>query len=125
MKTDKQKVSKIPNEESLENCRKFHFITEISLWNLLFPKQMQPLTASARKLSKPEAFVDLINRQRLAMVTNDEKFCEITAVALAKAWGWDRITVKRFLAALEEIEAVTLTQATHGRTVIRLNNILG
>lgn len=116
--------SQPPIQDDIQT-KPLRFITDYSLWNILFPRQSQILTASTKKLTRAEAFVDLINRQCLAIITNDDNFLQITAVALSKAWGWDRTTVKKFILALQKINAISCLPNVNGKTVIRINNILG
>lgn len=95
--------------------------TDFDFWNFLFhglPKKDAP-----RKFTKPEAFFDLLKRQRWAALTNDNDFLEGSVLALSKAWGWDRNTVMNFMKYLSDNNVIT-TSKVNGRHIFRLNNIL-
>lgn len=121
--TDKSNKNDLQLNSMSRGTHTVNIITNERLWEFLFPKQTQIVTASTRKLTKAEAFVDLINRYRLASVTHDNTFLQGTAVSLSKAWGWDRTTVKKYLAVLEEIGAITIQSIGFHKTVIRLQQI--
>jgi hypothetical protein len=63
------------------------------------------------KYSRLEAFRDLMERQRIALLTGDGKFMKGSVLEFSKAWGWDRDTVSRFLEKLQELGIVTMTLA--------------
>ena len=93
-------------------------LTDFSLWNLLM-KDLVP--SRRRKLSKAEAFYDLLTRQRQAV------FCGQNALfgnfqTLAENWNWHRQTVKKFLCELKTIGAVQIEQDSN-RTIIRVANV--
>lgn len=98
---------------------KMSITSDYDLWSLLFPNSDSEGT---RKLSKAEAYFDLIRRQRLAALTKDESYLGGGILALAKAWHWDRTTVKKFIDALCDIEAATF-QKVGNRAVIKLTNV--
>ena len=92
-------------------------VTDIALWNLLLQGvKKQP------KYSRLEAFRDLMERQRIALLTGDGKFMKGSVLEFSKAWGWDRETVSRFLEKLQELDIVTMTLAGN-RKAIKLNYI--
>ena len=92
-------------------------VTDIALWNLLLQGvKKQP------KYSRLEAFRDLMERQRIALLTGDGKFMKGSVLEFSKAWGWDRDTVSRFLEKLQELGIVTMTLAGN-RKAIKLNYI--
>lgn len=96
----------------------FTILTDYRLWNTLFPgfSNLKP-----HKFSKAEAFFDLINRQRLSWLTNDDDYINISMQGLANIWGWDRSAVKRFLEQLETIGAVTVI-STGQRSIAKIVN---
>ena len=92
--------------------------TDIRFWNLL----LQGMKKS-EKLTKVEAFNDLLERQRIALLTSDDEFMKGNVLEFSKAWGWDRETVNRFLEHLQELNIVTISMAGN-RKAIKLNYII-
>ena len=92
--------------------------TDIRFWNLL----LQGMKKS-EKLTKVEAFNDLIERQRIALLTSDDEYMKGNVLEFSKAWGWDRETVNRFLERLQELDIVTISM-TGNRKAIKLNYII-
>ena len=92
--------------------------TDIRFWNLL----LQGMKKS-EKLTKVEAFNDLLERQRIALLTSDDEFMKGNVLEFSKAWGWDRETVNRFLEHLQELNIVTISMAGN-RKAIKLNYIV-
>ena len=92
--------------------------TDIRFWNLL----LQGMKKS-EKLTKVEAFNDLIERQRIALLTSDDEYMKGNVLEFSKAWGWDRETVNRFLEHLQELNIVTISMAGN-RKAIKLNYII-
>ena len=92
--------------------------TDIRFWNLL----LQGMKKS-EKLTKVEAFNDLLERQRIALLTSDDEFMKGNVLEFSKAWGWDRETVNRFLEKLQEFDIVTISMAGN-RKAIKLNYII-
>ncbi len=91
--------------------------TDMALWQLL----LQGVKKS-HKLSRLEAFCDLLNRHSFAALKGGDEHIEGTVHRLAKAWGWDRVTVSHFLTNLEQIGAVTID--TGGiRKAVKVNNV--
>ncbi len=93
--------------------------TDYELWNLLFQNNN---SEDSRKLTKGEAYFDLMKRQRLVTLTKDDSYLGGGILALAKAWKWDRNTVKKFIDALCAIDAATITMVGN-RAVITLKNV--
>ena len=92
--------------------------TDIRFWNLL----LQGMKKS-EKLTRVEAFNDLIERQRIALLTSDDEYMKGNVLEFSKAWGWDRETVNRFLERLQELDIVTISMAGN-RKAIKLNYII-
>ena len=92
--------------------------TDTRFWNLL----LQGMKKS-EKLTKVEAFNDLIERQRIALLTSDDEYMKGNVLEFSKAWGWDRETVNRFLERLQELDIVTISM-TGNRKAIKLNYII-
>ena len=104
------------DKEKVRNSQ-VRIVTDIALWNLLLQGvKKQP------KYSRLEAFRDLMERQRIALLTCDGKFMKGSVLEFSKAWGWDRDTVSRFLEKLQELGIVTMTLAGN-RKAIKLNYI--
>ena len=105
------------------------FNMSIDLWNFLFPDASQNIVASPRKrtnhkLTKDEAFFDLMNRERLHQCSGDESFSKMSINALAQAWGWQRPTVKNFLENLSSLGVLSF-YAESVSTFVKLHNIVG
>ncbi len=77
---------------------------------------------SNRKFSKAEAFFDLLTRHRLVTLTKDESYLGDGILSYAKAWGWDRGTVKKFIDSLCSVGAVTIQQVGRSQ-IVRLANV--
>ncbi len=93
----------------------FSLQTGIPLWNFL----VQGMKKS-HKLSRVQAFADLVDRQRIALLEKEDDNLKGTIQDMAKTWGWDRETVSRFLDNLERLGLITTT-ATGNRKTFRLN----
>ena len=94
--------------------------THFDLWEFLF--QSGPQKKSFNKYTKPEAFFDLMKRQRWAILTQDNDFLEGSVLSLSKAWGWDRTTVMNFIKKLSDLQVITTSKA-NGKHIFRLNHI--
>ena len=92
--------------------------TKIPFWNLL----VQGIKKS-NKLSRTEAFFDLIDRQRVTLLKNEGEYLKGSILEFAKAWGWDRDTVARFLDNLEQLGMLTIDMVGNQK-VIRLNYVI-
>lgn len=77
--------------------------TNIPLWDFL----VQGIK-KAHKVSRVQAFHDLIDRQRIALLKGEDENLTGTIQDMAKAWGWDRDTVARFLDNLEQLGVLTV-----------------
>ncbi|MBQ9362411.1 MAG: hypothetical protein IJT97_03210 [Bacteroidaceae bacterium] len=89
--------------------------TRIPFWNLL----VQGIKKS-NKLSRTEAFFDLIDRQRVTLLKNEGEYLKGSILEFAKAWGWDRDTVARFLDNLEQLGMLTIDMVGN-RKFFKLN----
>lgn len=72
------------------------------------------------RLTKAEAFFDLLSRQRLAISTNDERYINDSLQQLAEAWGWQRPTASKFINKLVELGAISLAPLAN-KSVVRFN----
>ena len=89
--------------------------TSRELWRYLFRGQKN----SSPKLTRLEAFRDLIERQYAALQEESEYlFGNISS--LSKAWHWDRDTTSTFIADLEKFGAVSRYDIGK-RAVLKLN----
>lgn len=91
--------------------------TDIALWQLL----LQGIKKS-HKMSRVEAFYDLIDRHCIAMLKGENNHISGTIHSIAKAWGWDRETVAKFLEHLQKLGMVTINNDGN-RKAIMLNCI--
>ena len=105
-------------EQNNSDKTQLKIVTDTRLWNLL----LQGMKKS-EKLTKVEAFNDLIERQRIALLTSDDEYMKGNVLEFSKAWGWDRETVNRFLERLQELDIVTISM-TGNRKAIKLNYII-
>ena len=93
--------------------------TDYDLWNMLFKDSS---SQGSHKLSKAEAYFDLVRRHRLAMLTKNDCYLGGGILDLAKAWRWDRNTVKKFIDSLCAIGAATMEKVGN-ETVILITNV--
>lgn len=92
--------------------------TDIPLWKLL----LQGIKKT-HKLSRVEAFYDLIDRQCISLLRGGDTHLSGSIIEIAKAWGWDRETVGRFLDNLEQLGAVSI-DIDGNRKTFRMNCII-
>lgn len=92
--------------------------TDIALWKLLLQG-----VKKTHKLSRVEAFFDLIDRQCVSMLKGGDTHLSGSIIEIAKAWGWDRETVGRFLDNLEQLGAVTIDMDGNRKT-FRMNCVI-
>ena len=93
--------------------------TDYDLWNMLFKDSS---SQGSHKLSKAEAYFDLVRRHRLATLTKNDSYLDGGILALAKAWLWDRNTVKKFIDSLCSIGAATIKKVGN-KTAIFITNV--
>ena len=93
--------------------------TSRELWCYLFRGQKN----SSKKLTRIEAFHDLIERQYAALQEESEYiFGSISS--LSRAWHWDRDTTSAFITDLEEFGVVSRYDMGK-RAVLKLNCTIG
>lgn len=85
--------------------------TDIPFWNFLVQGMKK-----AHKVSRVQAFCDLIDRQRIALLKGENENLTGTIQDMAKAWGWDRETVARFLDNLEQLGVLTVDTTGNRKT---------
>lgn len=95
-----------------------NIVTDIRLWNLLLQGHKK-----SHGHTRVEAFYDLIDRQRIALLTSEDDCLKGSVMEFSKVWGWDRETVVRFLDNLEQIGVLTVRMAGN-RKVVRLNYVI-
>ena len=115
-------------EQNNSDKTQLKIVTDTRLWNLLLQgmKKSEKLTkveAFNDLIERQEAFNDLIERQRIALLTSDDEYMKGNVLEFSKAWGWDRETVNRFLERLQELDIVTISMAGN-RKAIKLNYII-
>ena len=98
---------------------KMTVMTDYDLWSMLFKDSS---SQGSHKLSKAEAYFDLVRRHRLATLTKNDSYLDGGILALAKAWLWDRNTVKKFIDSLCSIGAATIKKVGN-KTVIFITNV--
>ena len=119
MNTQDFKHAENSYSQSSQQPPKMTVKTDYELWSLLF-KDSSP--QRSRKLSKAEAYFDLVKRHRLATLTKNDSYMDGGILALAKAWRWDRNTVKKFIDSLCAIGAATMKKVGN-KTVILITNV--
>jgi hypothetical protein len=105
--------------QSSQQPPKMTVTTDYELWSLLFQNSN---SRGSLKLSKAEAYFDLVKRHRLATLTKNDSYMDGGILALAKAWRWDRNTVKKFIDSLCAIGAATMEKVGN-KTVILITNV--
>lgn len=98
---------------------KMTVMTDYDLWSMLFKDSS---SQGSHKLSKAEAYFDLVRRHRLATLTKNDSYLDGGILALAKAWLWDRNTVKKFIDSLCSIGAATIKKVGN-KTAIFITNV--
>ena len=105
--------------QSSQQPPKMTVSTDYDLWSMLFKDSS---SLGSHKLSKAEAYFDLVRRHRLATLTKNESYLDGGILALAKAWLWDRNTVKKFIDSLCAIGAATIKKVGN-KTAIFITNV--
>lgn len=105
--------------QSSQQPPKMTVMTDYDLWSMLFKDSSSQGT---HKLSKAEAYFDLVRRHRLATLTKNDSYLDGGILALAKAWLWDRNTVKKFIDSLCSIGAATIKKVGN-KTAIFITNV--
>lgn len=105
--------------QSTQQPPKMTVSTDYDLWSMLFKDSS---SLGSHKLSKAEAYFDLVRRHRLATLTKNNSYLDGGILALAKAWLWDRNTVKKFIDSLCSIGAATIKKVGN-KTVIFITNV--
>lgn len=105
--------------QSSQQPPKMTVSTDYDLWSMLFKDSS---SQGPHKLSKAEAYFDLVERHRLATLTKNDSYLDGGILALAKAWRWDRNTVKKFIDSLCAIGAATMEKVGN-KTVILITNV--
>lgn len=103
-------------------------VCNFKLLQALCPNYQHKITnrkspSGANKLTKAEAFFDLVNRQRLALITTGDDVINISVISLSDSWGWNRKTTRNFLEELVEF-GVLIFKPDANRTIIQLTNII-
>ena len=93
-------------------------LTQLNLWDYLFQEESATVE---KKFSKPQAFYDLLQRQKKSIDEFENDVVLGNFQTFAKTWGWHRQTVKNFLYELASLGALTI-DATTNRTVIKISN---
>ena len=103
------------NEHKKKTSVRLIIPTDIYLWNFLV-KGVQKTC----RVSRVQAFYDLVERQQVALLKGEGESISATMKDLANKWGWNRETVTRFIANLEQLGALTV-DTTGNRKTITLN----
>lgn len=104
-------------------------LCDFMLLKALFPNYSQKISdrkspTAIKKLSKAEAFFDLVNRQRLTRITTGDNVINISIMSLSDSWGWNRKTTRSFLDELVKLDVLDLKFDTN-KTLIQLTNFIG
>ena len=84
-------------------CKQITLQTDIRLWSYLLSGQKK----TTRKLSRVEAFYDLMQRQYTALHDGRERWLQGNVSELSCAWHWSRDTTASFLDKLEQLNVLT------------------
>ena len=90
------------NKEQDNACKQMIIQTDIPLWSYLLSGQKK----STRKLSRVEAFYDLMQRQYTALHDGRERWLKGNVSELSSAWHWSRDTTASFLDKLEQLNVL-------------------
>ena len=92
--------------------------TSRQLWNYLLHGQRN----SSRKLSRVDAFRDILERQHTALLSGrDDAICASIS-ELSKAWHWNRDTTSVYIDTLQQLGVVTV-DTDGNRKSVKLNCI--
>ena len=119
MNTQNKNHAEDSYSQSSQQPPKMTVSTDYDLWSMLFKDSS---SQGSHKLSKAEAYFDLIRRHRLATLTKNDSYLDGGILALAKAWLWDRNTVKKFIDSLCSIGAATIKKVGN-KTAIFVTNV--
>jgi len=119
MNTQNKNHAEDSYSQSSQQPPKMTVSTDYDLWSMLFKDSS---SQGSHKLSKAEAYFDLIRRHRLATLTKNDSYLDGGILALAKAWLWDRNTVKKFIDSLCSIGAATIKKVGN-KTAIFITNV--
>ena len=119
MNTQNKNHAEDSYSQSSQQPPKMTVSTDYDLWSMLFKDSS---SLGSHKLSKAEAYFDLIRRHRLATLTKNDSYLDGGILALAKAWLWDRNTVKKFIDSLCSIGAATIKKVGN-KTAIYITNV--
>ena len=90
----------------------FTLMTDMALWNFL----MQGMKKS-HKVSRVQAFADLLDRQRIALLEKqDDDNLKGSIQDMAATWGWSRKTVSQFLENLKRFGVLTISREGSQKT---------
>lgn len=85
--------------------------TDIPFWNYLVQGMKKK-----HKISRAEAFKDLVERQRIALLKGEDTSMDASIQVLAKSWGWNRETVTRFIDNLERLNVLSVNVSGKRKT---------
>lgn len=119
MNTQNFKHAEDSYSQSSQQPPKMTVKTDYDLWRLLF---RDSIPQGSHKLSKAEAYFDLVRRHRLTTLTKNDSYLDGGILALAKAWRWDRNTVKKFIDSLFSIGVATIKKVGN-KTAIFITNV--
>lgn len=100
------------------DVEKMKIVTDIRLWDYLLSGQQR----SARRLSRMEAFFDLIRRQ-YSRLSEGEYFLAENVSRLARLWRWNRDTATFFLNDLEQLGVLTV-DTVGNQKFVKLNYVI-
>lgn len=99
----------------------FKITTDFQLWQYLFSKDMpeiKPLGKKPSKLTKAQAFYDLLSRYNLSLLTGSENIKKMTFQSLSEAWRWHRNSVSIFLRELEQMGVITIMDSDNSKVIV-------
>jgi len=104
--------------QSEQPSKSLKILTDIPLWVYLSQGVKSP-----GKMSRVQAFCDLIERQHISMLKGDDDYLKGSVLEFSKTWGWDRETVVRFLDNLRQLDAIAIDMAGN-RKAVKLKHVI-
>ncbi len=119
--TNVQDISQ-PGKQNPTDGNTMTVTISMRLMHYLFKEEKEQ--KNSKKLTKAQAFYDLLSKQQLAELTEDPDWINRGVMQLAKAWGWVRPSVNAFIDRLIE-EKAARSFSYSGKNVVMLCGIKG
>lgn len=110
------------DKQNIYDCNAMTITVSMRLMHYLFKEEKEQ--KNSKKMTKAQAFYDLLAKQQLAELTEDLDWVNRGIMQLAKSWGWNRPTVNAFIDRLIE-EKAALSFPYQGKNIILLSSVNG